>query len=64
MSWQDLTLMVFTSIVLFMLFVGGCDRTRLSFLEENSRDLRLRIQKLEAEMLLHNACLKKAEVRQ
>ena len=35
----------------FLACVGGCDRTRLSFLEDDSREYRKRILALEIEVM-------------
>ena len=51
MSISDITFSFLLTTFVFMAFVGGCDRFRLSCLEDDSREYRKRISELEINVM-------------
>lgn len=62
MSMSDAVFPFILAALVFLGFANGCDRTRLKFLEDDSREYRKRILELEIEMRAHDMRLKKVEV--
>lgn len=48
---SDVMLPIVAAVMFIMGVVGGCDRSRLKFLEGNCREYRKRIVKLEMDVL-------------
>ena len=61
MSFSDITMPFVVASVIFLAFVGGCDRLRLSFLEDDNREYRKRILKLETDVMFLEKWIKKVE---
>lgn len=59
---SDTMLPIIAAVMVIMGFVGGCDRFRLSCLEDDNREYRKRILKLETDVMFLEKRMKRIEV--
>ena len=64
MNMSDTMCPIIAAVMVIMGFVGGCDRARLKFLEEECDRYHRQILKLEKEIREHDIRLKEVEAKE